>query len=629
MPPVLGVAATANFDLKQMAIQLTDGHVDALKVLPFTVTITGLDQYDQFIDIPMNLAGPAPDLMKLIDNPPLGYAKALELDTDAINGNVSGIVNLKFPLLKALTMKDIEIKAKANLTNIASTKLVPGLKLSEGQLAMDLTKDGFGLKGVISINKVPMQINWAQNFDAADGTPTYKSNVSGTVDGEQWAMLGIDTLRDSHGPSKVSLDLTQLHKASLFIKGNVDMKSSAASLGIANWKKPVNAPATITFDAELPPQGLMKVTNINLSGDGISVKGKAELKRDASEFVSFTFNPFMLGRSNAVLHMVTLNDDIKTTHLDADGKALDITGMKNNGEQPKESTPQEYRLKIGKLYTSETGVISNASGHAVRDKLGWSEISLHGQVNNEHPLDIELKPQGDIRVFSMLCDDFGKALQGLGFTNTVRDGNMEIRGESTPENPRVINGTIKIDHFLVKDLPVLALLLNATSPFGIIGIMTDSVDFDKLNGNFQWEGDKVRLEQVNASGSAIGINIEGNTDINTGAATLNGTIVPFSMVNRFIGYIPIIGDLITGGEGQGVLAVAYKISGNLSNPKISVNPVSLLTPGFIRNLFFGGVSSDLPSSQKDEPQTEKPPADVPTYPAHPNTTGAKTNINRR
>ncbi len=178
----------------------------------------------------------------------------------------------------------------------------------------------------------------------------------------------------------------------------------------------------------------------------------------------------------------------------------------------------------------------------------------------------------------MICDDFGKALQGLGFTDTVRAGEMEIRGESSSENPRVINGRIKISHFIVKDLPVLALLLNATSPFGIIGLMTDSVDFDRLTGNFQWEGDKVRLDHVNASGSAIGINIEGNTNLSSGAANLSGTIVPFSMVNRLLGYIPIIGDLITGGKGQGFLAVAYKINGNLSNPNISVNPISLLTP---------------------------------------------------
>ena len=144
--------------------------------------------------------------------------------------------------------------------------------------------------------------------------------------------------------------------------------------------------------------------------------------------------------------------------------------------------------------------------------------------------------------------------------------------------------------------------------------MTDSVDFDKLTGNFQWEGDKIKLSQVNASGSAIGINISGNVDVHSADANLHGTIVPFSMVNRIIGYIPLIGDLITGGEGQGVLAVAYKIGGTLSNPKISVNPVSLLTPGFIRNLFFGGESSD---EEIDEPARGGSNSSMPEYPTEP------------
>jgi hypothetical protein len=95
-------------------------------------------------------------------------------------------------------------------------------------------------------------------------------------------------------------------------------------------------------------------------------------------------------------------------------------------------------------------------------------------------------------------------------------------------------------------------------------------------------------------------------DMNSGRANLHGTLVPFSMFNRILGSIPLIGDILTGGDGGGVLAVAYDIKGSLADPKIDVNPVSLLTPGFLRNLFFGGDDGDneIPPEEAAPPTTQ-------------------------
>ena len=98
--------------------------------------------------------------------------------------------------------------------------------------------------------------------------------------------------------------------------------------------------------------------------------------------------------------------------------------------------------------------------------------------------------------------------------------------------------------------------------------------------------------KAHVSGSAVGINIDGKVDMNSGDSNLQGTLVPFSTVNKILNFIPIIGDILTGGDNQGVLAVAYEIKGSLGSPKITVNPVSLLTPGFLRNLFFPDDTTD-------------------------------------
>ncbi|MDH3596031.1 MAG: hypothetical protein OEM93_14410, partial [Rhodospirillales bacterium] len=72
---------------------------------------------------------------------------------------------------------------------------------------------------------------------------------------------------------------------------------------------------------------------------------------------------------------------------------------------------------------------------------------------------------------------------------------------------------------------------------------------------------------------------------------LEGTIVPAYTFNRILGAIPILGRILTGGEGEGLFAFTYEMKGALDDPEVSVNPLSALAPGFLRGL-FGGIDGD-------------------------------------
>jgi len=313
---------------------------------------------------------------------------------------------------------------------------------------------------------------------------------------------------------------------------------------------------------------------------------------DMSQFLALNISPLTLGRSNASLHLAQTFGPSGSLRCDVSGSSFDITGLRAQSSDQPDLRPQDYHIQLDKLYTSATGVIDQAQGSASRDQQGWRAISLHG-MTGATPLSIELTPQPDgHRTLAITSDNFGEMMKGLGFTDTIKGGKFAVSGQSTPDNPGLITGKAKIVDFTVIKLPVLALLLNATSPFGFIGILTDSTDFSRFQGEFHWQGDDLVLTKAHAAGSAIGINIDGKVNLNSGDANLQGTLVPFSVVNNILNYIPLIGDLLTGGQDQGVLAVSYQINGPLNAPKISVNPVSLLTPGFIRNLFFRDDAAD-------------------------------------
>jgi len=56
--------------------------------------------------------------------------------------------------------------------------------------------------------------------------------------------------------------------------------------------------------------------------------------------------------------------------------------------------------------------------------------------------------------------------------------------------------------------------------------------------------------------------------------------------------------LLLGGDGQGLFAANYRVTGSAADPQVSVNPLSALTPGFLRRLFQPnfGVSPSVEES---------------------------------
>lgn len=615
MPPVAGADAVATFDLDHMTAELTSGSIGNIKLLASTVEITDFQKSIQNIHLPLHISTPIPDALAFIDAPRFGFAKAIGLKPDEIGGTADLNLNLQFPLLRNLALKDIKFGAKAHLSNMSSSNLVPKLNLTQGSLGLDLDDTGFSLMGSVELNKVPFEISWQQAFHESSGRPLRKAEISGAVDGEQWTQLGLGVLGKTQGSINVSLQLLEKDKTATSISGSLDMKGAEMEVDQLNWKKPAGVPALLKFAADMQNGKDINVTSIDVTGTDIAVKGNAVLSSDLAP-VSLDLSPIVLGRTNAALHFSQAPGDKGTLKFDVEGQSFDVSGLRG-GKDPARADPRpkEYHLKLNKLYTSDFGFIQNADAYAVRDHNGWSEISLHGLANGGPQLDIGLTAKdNNRRIFLATCDDFGRALKALGFTDTVTGGKVRIEGESVPSDPELIEGTVRIGGFEVKNLPALALLINATSPFGIMGIFTGTMDFDHLKGEFKWQDDQIELIRVNTSGPSVGMNVDGKVDMDTGETNVNGTIVPFSLVNRVLGSIPLIGDVITGGKNQGVLAVAYSITGPISNPTVSVNPVSLLTPGFLRNLFFGGNEND-----------ETPPPPAPEQkPAQP----AQSNINK-
>ena len=48
---------------------------------------------------------------------------------------------------------------------------------------------------------------------------------------------------------------------------------------------------------------------------------------------------------------------------------------------------------------------------------------------------------------------------------------------------------------------------------------------------------------------------------------------------------PLLGKILTGGEGEGMFAALYRVEGPMDDTRVSVNPLAVLAPGILRQLF--------------------------------------------
>jgi len=626
MPSIDDSSAEATFDLDHMDVKILTGHTGGVKIRPFTLVIDKFQEDIQHIMIPLDLVGPVKEVLKILDSPILGYATAIGLSPDDSVGQVEGILTLRMPLLDALLLKDVDVRALAKITDFGSQKLVSGIELSQGNLALDLTKDGFGLKGSVGMNKVPAQLVWKTNFgeNRKASQPIHEGTIAATLKGDQWgAFYGLDSLAKIQGETPVTIKYTNLKKGMSRVEGQVALKQASVQLRDIGWNKPSGVAAQVGFTLDINQGKNLQFKTIDLEGQGIKVKGTAELDDATGKLVALKFNPFILGRSNATVSYSRPMDTRTPLLITLDGESFDMNGLedkdktaaevtpeaeKKASEDPEATRPKEYVLKLVKLYTSDDGFMASMKGHALRDQIGWKEIDLWGVAQGQTPVAIKLLPEGGRLIFNMSADNFGNALQGMGFGKGVKSGKIEISGESTPADPRTIVGKLKIDSFVVTDLPVLARLLSAVSPFGFLDMLTGDASFDHLLGHYRWHGDDVDFSEMRASGSVVGINVEGRLNTASGNANLSGTLVPFSFMNSIIGYIPLLGDVITGGSGGGIIAASFKVSGKLSDPKISVNPVSLLTPGILRSIFFSNGETGADVKPVKEPAKPVLPA---------------------
>ena len=227
-------------------------------------------------------------------------------------------------------------------------------------------------------------------------------------------------------------------------------------------------------------------------------------------------------------------------------------------------------------------------------------MQLDGSYPNGHRLSLRVGPEGASRQLSFKSDDFGASMRLLGIADNVSGGRVTVNGQvSEVAGHRVIRGHAQASDFHVANAPVVAQLLSLPSFSGFAGMASgQGVPFTVLSADFTYAGERVELPRLVAYGEPLGVTASGWFDTDRDQQQLQGTVAPLYALNSFLGNLPLIGGLFSGGEGKGLIAANYQLSGSSARPQVAINPLSVLTPGFLQHLFDPNFGLPTPQTEQ-------------------------------
>jgi hypothetical protein len=220
-----------------------------------------------------------------------------------------------------------------------------------------------------------------------------------------------------------------------------------------------------------------------------------------------------------------------------------------------------------------------------------------------------------VRNLTLETDDAGAFIDSFVNFSSVRGGKLaaKITFPSDSAGPLAVKtplsdyqGTVTLNDITLTDQPFIARLFSAGSLDGPLRLLQgQGIQLSSVNIPFSARAKLVTIREGRAAGPAIGATFEGMVDRKAEKIDVTGTLVPLYGLNSILGAVPILGDLLVSKKGEGIFGLTYAMKGNLTEPTVSVNPLSVLTPGIFRRIFEFDPPKAPPPQAQEQPEQPK------------------------
>ena len=654
MRHLTGAGGAAILKANSFFIRGVTGRVGAVAISAGEVAIPVMRPKGEEAYFRFTADGDAGDILGILDAEPLAVLKTTGLEPSAFAGDASVRVEIMRPNQTHTPRDSYRFDGQGTFKNLSVDGVLASADLTDGVGDITLKTDQMRITAKAAFSGAPIELDWRQKFYGSGDK--LSARIAGTVNSSTGDLFGVPTRQVLRGDVEFEADVKGDIGAFNEISLRTDFTNSVLMADPFYWMKPKGQSAQGRVLVK-NKDGRTIVEDLTINGAGIDVKGNFSLSA-AGQLEQASFDKLFL--QNAVdvalevtpAHNEALGIMLSGSYLNA-RPIVDVffdNAAAQRADQADKGAPLidwgnglHFISRLDTLELRNRVLYKDAHIDFWRNEKEITKFDLSARSENGGPLSMGLAlidgAGGADQAIEARTDDVGAFLSGFFDMKSVIGGqgvvNLFIRnhhhGDDHVHNDKVGNdkvgngqvatqtahthgedevphatpeftGVLEARDMRIVGAPLLARIFSAGSLIGLSDLLSgEGIEVSQGFARFSFHDNVLMLKDLNAAGPSVGLSADGRVASEAyGGVDLRGAVAPIYQVNSFLGKTPVIGDLFVNREGEGVVALSYALSGDPAALKVSVNPLSALTPGFLRRIFEPPV--DEPSLFHAAPQ---------------------------
>ncbi len=599
-------------DMNTIKITASTGQLGGVVLTGGQMVITGVSERVQVAHLSVPVVGTLTDTLAVLNAPPLNLLRTAPEIIMKATGAVSGTVTANFPLLNNLLLAQVDLHADTHLTGVMLPVGWQDLALRQGDLALQATIQGLQATGTAQLDGEVANLTATANF--ATKLPDIHFGLQSIAGARLLGRLGITPggvdKPGMAGAVPIGLTLHETPDGTGNAVLNADL--TRADLGIPEfgWHKQAGDAGAFSMTAAIAQDGSFDVRKVSAHAPDLAIDA------DADSAGRIAVKALQIGTS-AATGTIMMPQGGAPWQIDLGGPTLDVSNIIDPEKPPSDGSakpvaaaphrPEPPRGPTWQASLHFDQLILAKHGAPVLQNLQFSgngqgstpfEATASAAGANQETIKFSLSQAGAppaIETWHLTSNDAGFLLRALNAYDNIQGGALQL--DASYADASDMAGQLTIDHYRLLHAPILGKILQSLSIYGVADAASGpGLVFDRLNAPFSFSGNVLTLKDARAYSSSLGLTASGTISLPDEVASLDTTVIPAYALNSAPGKIPLIGKLFSAEAGGGLFAITAKITGNLANPSVQVNPLSALTPGLMRGIFgmSDGASSKPP-----------------------------------
>jgi hypothetical protein len=596
MAPISGINGSLRVTGRTAAFTASAGGLDSapgrhitIEHGRFSVADNALRPTPALLDL--EVAGNVEAVADLLALPAIAGKATIPLDAGLIKGQVDGKVRISFEIGDNPRDEMTTFWIDAVASNLSIERLIGKERLEAANLHVLADPDGLRVTGSGRLFGAPATLDVKRGF--GEKGPA-QAQLTFTFDeaARQRAGFGVAGIV---GPISAIVK-TPLPAEDLNTRIDLDLTRTAFENPIPGVSKAAGKPARASFLMVKRGEGIA-LEQVNVDAGSVQAQGVIELSKEGglrgARLAPVRLSPgddmkLDISRTGDVLRVVARGSNFDARpmlgSLIRTGADKQIGSSGGGGKGAVDDIAVDFKSPIVTGHGKQ--ILSNVEFHL--DSRGGKPraVSLTGSFGREQLAVAMTRNAGGVPQIEISTNDAGSFLSFLDIYRKMENG---VLNASVQIGQNRADGSVKIHDFFVKGEPTIRQLMaqsgvSRTDNRGITRFDPDLVRVGRLQSEFNWSQGRLAVSDGVLSGPEIGLTFEGFIDFQRDRLDLAGSYVPAYALNNLLSNIPVLGVVIAGGQHEGIFALNYHVTGLLSAPVVSVNPLSAIAPGLMRKI---------------------------------------------